>query len=209
MNLPLYELQNKNTLMLNDKKKVGRPKKEVIVTTPTFNEVARHGWNSEDEVGKFIGSLIKMSRVMTVLEVGVFEGETTKSIIEALPHGGQYIGVDINDYRVEDTKAMMENTNGKVIEFVLGTSINKCAKMMPNHFDLIFVDGDHSWDNILPEFKVLERLLSRGGVFVYHDTIHLEDPRHLVEYAKAFGYNTVTLNTPEGRGLSILHRNFA
>jgi hypothetical protein len=30
-----------------------------------------------------------------------------------------------------------------------------------------------------------------------------------VEYAKAFGYNTVTLNTPEGRGLSILHRNFA
>jgi predicted O-methyltransferase YrrM len=150
-----------------------------------------------------------MSHVMTVLEVGVFEGETTKSIIEALPNGGQYIGVDINDYRVEDTKAMMENTNGKVIEFVLGTSISKCAKMMPNHFDLIFVDGDHSWDNILPEFKVLERLLSRGGVFVYHDTIHLEDPRRLVEYAASFNYKVVTLNTPEGRGLSILHRNFA
>ena len=146
---------------------------------------------------------------MTVLEVGVFEGETSKSIIEALPNGGQYIGVDINDYRVESTKSMMENINGKVVEFVLGTSISKCARMQSNHFDLIFVDGDHSWDNILPEFKVLERLLARGGVFVYHDTIHLEDPRRLVEYAKAFGYNTVTLNTPEGRGLSILHRNFA
>jgi predicted O-methyltransferase YrrM len=195
--------------MLNDKKRVGRPKKEVIVTTHTFNEVARHGWNSEDEVGKFIGSLIKMSRVMTVLEVGVFEGETSKSIIEALPNGGQYIGVDINDYRAEDTKAMMENVNGKVVEFVLGTSINKCARMQSNHFDLIFVDGDHSWDNILPEFKVLERLLARGGVFVYHDTIHLEDPRRLVEYAASFNYKVVTLNTPEGRGLSILHRNFA
>jgi cephalosporin hydroxylase len=68
------------------------------------------------------------------------------------------------------------------------------------------VDGDHSWASILPEFKLVEKLVARGGVIVYHDTIHLEDPKKLVEYASHFKYNNVTLNTTEGRGISILHR---
>jgi hypothetical protein len=47
------------------KKPKGRPKKVVteieitpsdIVTTETFTEVARHDWNSEDEVGQFLAS---------------------------------------------------------------------------------------------------------------------------------------------------------
>ena len=185
-------------------KKRGRPKKE-IVTTATFTEVARHDWNSENECGLFMASMIKMSKYMTVLEIGVFEGETSQHLINALPKGGQYVGIDINDYRTELTKAAM-TTGGKSIDFILGNSLSELDKLPKNHFDLIFVDGDHSYDHVLPEFKLVEKLVSRGGVIVYHDTIHLDGPRKLVEYASHFNYNNVTLNTTEGRGLSILHR---
>lgn len=190
--------------MENDKPKKGRPKK-ALVTTATFTEVARHDWNSEDEVGQFLASLIKMSKYMTVLEIGVFEGETSQHLINALPKGGQYVGIDINDYRTDLTKATM-STGGKSIDFILGNSHDELGKLPKNHFDLIFVDGDHSWASILPEFKLVEKLVARGGVIVYHDTIHLEDPKKLVEYASHFKYNNVTLNTTEGRGISILHR---
>lgn len=199
---------------LSTKKQKGRPKKVVteieikttdIVTTETFTEVARHDWNSEDEVGQFLASLVKMSKYKTILEVGVFEGETTQHLIKALPKGGQYVGIDINDYRTPATKLYMSE-GGKSIDFILGNSHNELKKLPTNHFDLIFVDGDHSWESILPEFKLVEKLVAHGGVIVYHDTIHLEDPKKLVEYAAYYKYNTTTLNTPEGRGLSILHK---
>ena len=146
-----------------------------------------------------------MSKIRTAVEVGVFEGETSIRIIEALPKGGQFIGIDLKDYR---TKEAVESysTPGLSIDFFHGDSI-AVAKLLPdNHFDLIFVDGDHSWEHILPEFKAYESKLSRNGFFVYHDTIHLEGCRKIVEYAMHWGYKGVTLNTPEGRGLSILHR---
>jgi predicted O-methyltransferase YrrM len=190
--------------MANDKPKRGRPKK-AIVTTETFTEVARHDWNSEDECGEFMASIIKMSKYKTVLEIGVFEGETTQHLIKALPKGGQYVGIDINDYRTDLTRAAM-STGGKSIDFILGNSLEELNNLPKNHFDLIFVDGDHSFEHVLPEFKLVEKLVARGGVIVYHDTIHLDGPRKLVEYAKHFNYNNVTLNTTEGRGISILHR---
>ena len=189
--------------MENDKPKKGRPKK--VVTTVTFTEQPRHEWNSEDECGAFLASLIKMSKYRSVLEVGVFEGETSQHLINALPQGGQYVGIDINDYRTNAAKALM-TSGGKSIDFILGNSLDELAKLPSNHFDLIFVDGDHSWEHIVKEFKLVEKVIARGGVIAYHDTIHLDGPRKLVEYAAHYGYKNTTLNTTEGRGLSILHR---
>ena len=194
----------------NAKKKAGRPKKseatkpkaeKKIVTTATFKEEARHGWNSEPDVCQFIGSLIKMNGYKNILEIGVFEGETSVKMIEALPIGGKYTGIDINDYRKLDF-----NKAGKGWNFILGESIKVLANMPEHHFDFIFVDGDHSWENILPEFKEIERVIKPGGVIAYHDTIHIADVKKLIEYVNHYKYNTITLNTSEGRGLSLIQR---
>jgi predicted O-methyltransferase YrrM len=187
--------------MENDKPKVGRPKK--IVTTATFTEVARHDWNSEDECGLFMANLIKMAKYITALEIGVFEGETSQHLINALPQGGHYVGIDINDYRTNAAIATMES-KGKAIDFVLGNSLEELKKLPLAHFDLIFIDADHSFEHVLQEFKIAETLVSKDGVIILHDTIHLEGPRMLVEYAAHFGYKNITLNTTEGRGISIL-----
>jgi len=190
--------------MEKDKPKKGRPKK-AVVTTETFTEVARNDWNSENECGLFMASLMKMAKYSTVLEIGVFEGETAQHLINALPKGGLYVGIDINDYRTDATKLYMAD-GGKAIEFILGNSLTELSKLPTAHFDLIFIDADHSFGHVLQEFKLAEKLVSRGGVIILHDTIHLEGPRKLVEYAAHYKYNTVTLNTTEGRGISILHR---
>jgi predicted O-methyltransferase YrrM len=176
------------------------PQKE-IVTTPTFKEEARCDWNSEVDVCEFIGSLIKMTKAANVLEIGVFEGETSVKMIEALPYGGKYTGIDINNYLKYDLKSF-----GTETEFIIGESIKVMQSIKPNTFDFIFVDGDHSWANILPEFKEVERVLAKGGVIAYHDSIHLPDVKELMKYAAHYKYNVVTLNTSEGRGLSILQR---
>ena len=183
----------------SDKPKRGRPKK--IVTTETFTEVARNGWNSEVDVCEFIGSLIKMIGATNVLEIGVFEGETSVKMIEALPYGGKYTGIDINDYLKHDLR-----TFGAEVEFILGESIKVMQGMKPKQFDFIFVDGDHSWANILLEFKEVERMIKSGGIMAYHDTIHIPDVKKLMEYVADYNYNVITLNTSEGRGLSLIQK---
>ena len=176
------------------------PEKE-LVTTKTFTEAPRHDWNSEVDVCEFIGALIKMIGAKTVLEVGVFEGETAVKMIEALPQGGYYAGIDINDHRNHKLER-----GGVATDFILGESINVMKGMPEKHFDFIFVDGDHSWQNILPEFKEVERVIAKGGIIAYHDSIHIHDVKELMRYANHYKYNVVTLNTSEGRGLSILQR---
>jgi len=199
--------------MENAKPKKGRKPKAVavapapveIVTTETFKEVARHEWSSEDECGLFMASLIKMSNYKTVLEIGVFQGETSRHLINAIPLGGQFVGIDINDYRTDLTKAAM-SVGGKSIDFILGNSLNELKNLPHGHFDLIFVDGDHSINHVLQEFRLIEKLVAKGGVMVYHDTLHLEGPSKVVKFTSNYRYKSVTLNTPEGRGISIIHR---
>jgi predicted O-methyltransferase YrrM len=184
---------------------IDESQKVEIVTTETFKEVARHEWNSEIEVGEFLAALVKMSKYKTILEIGVFEGETSQALIKSLPQGGQYVGIDINDYRTEKTKLLMSK-GGKSIDFILGNSHVELKKLPTAHFDLIFVDGDHSWASILPEFRLVDKLVSQGGVIVYHDTIHLDAPKKLIRFMSNYRYKAVTLNTPEGRGLSLIHK---
>ena len=174
---------------------------KVLVTTETFSETPRHGWNSEPDVCQFIGALIKMQGAKADLEIGVFEGETSVKMIEALPQGGYYAGIDINDHR----KHKLERS-GVAVDFILGESIKVIKGMPREHFDFIFVDGDHSWANILPEFKEIERVIAKGGVIAYHDTLHIPDVAELMRYVIQDSYNVVTLNTSEGRGLSIIQK---
>ena len=178
--------------------------KEHIPNIIKMNE--RHEWNSEIEVGEFLASLIKMTKAKTVLEVGVFEGETSKYMISALPKASWFVGVDIEDFRTDENKKKFE-AKGKAIDFILGDSKEVLKDLQKKYFDVIFVDSAHYWEHILPEFKEVEGLISEGGVIVYHDSIHIADVAELMRYAKKYNYNVITLNTTDGRGLSLLKRN--
>lgn len=200
--------------MENDKPKKGRPKKvateieastSAIVTTENIKEIPETEFSSELEVSNFIGTLIKMTKSKTALEIGVFKGETSVKIIEALPQGGQYIGIDLGDYRNKEAEDVM-NQGGKSIDFIIGDSQTELKKLQKNHFDIIFVDGNHTWNYILQEFKIVEGLVANGGYIVYHDSIKIDDVAKLIKYAQEFKYKAVTLNTPDGHGLSILQK---
>jgi len=162
---------------------------------------ARHEWNSEIDVGDFLAALISMVGAKRVLEIGVFEGETSIKMIEAMPDGSYFVGNDINDYR----KRLLKKS-GVVVDLLMGNSINVISQFEDEFFDLIFVDADHSWDHILPEFKEVERIISKTGVIAYHDAIHIADIAQLMQHAKQYHYNVITLNTSEGRGLALIQR---
>lgn len=217
MNTPLTEYYNINTQTTSNnmakkdttteapKKKAGRPAK-VKALDPTFTEAPRHEWNSEQEVALFLASLIRLTKARSVLEVGVFEGMTTAELIAALPKGGLFIGIDIKDYITPENKAKMKaaTDRGVVVDFFLENSLSKMANLPKNHFDIIFIDGNHEHSHVLAEFKLAEALVTQNGIIAFHDSIHLNDVKRVVEYAGDWNHNYVNLNTPEGRGLALV-----
>jgi len=165
-----------------------------------------HGWNSEREVGYFLASLIRLTKAQTVLEVGVFEGYTSAEMIKALPKNGYYAGIDIEDLRASENKQTFINISkeGKVIDLIIEDSLSAMPKLPKNHFDLVFIDGNHEYEHVMKEFKIAETLITRTGFIAFHDSYHLNEVKRVVEYAGSFNYKFVNLNTPEGRGLALV-----
>ena len=172
-----------------------------IVTTATFKETPMPWWTSEVDVYEFIYSLIKMTNAKNVMEIGVFEGYTSVKMIDALPKDGKFTGIDINDYLKNDL-----TSSGREIDFILGESITVMKAMKPKQFDFIFVDGDHSYANIVPEFKEVSRLISDGGIIAYHDTIGIPDVKRLMEHITKLKYSVLTFKTSDNRGLSLIQK---
>jgi predicted O-methyltransferase YrrM len=135
------------------------------------------------------------------LEIGVFQGETSLEIIKNMPADSYFAGIDIEDFR---TSKWIAN-KGCVADFVKGSSTEASTyKDFTDKFDFIFVDSMHHWQHILPEWKIVEKWIAKGGVIAYHDTDHIEDVARLMEYIEHFGYNILKLRTPGNRGLTII-----
>jgi predicted O-methyltransferase YrrM len=171
---------------------------------PVEATLTRHEWSAEDEVGTLLAALIKCHKATNVLELGTFEGYTTKYLIDAVnENGGKLITVDIEDKVNESIKTQLE-ANGH--QFIKGSSLDVCKRLNRNSFDLIYIDTVHEWYHALPEFKILEHLVKQGGILVYHDTMKFPDMKRLANYVKAFRFQSVTIRTPEGNGLSIIQK---
>jgi predicted O-methyltransferase YrrM len=198
-------MAKKDTTLEASTKKAGRPAK-IKTLDPTFTEAPRQEWNSEHEVALFLAGLIRLTKARSILEIGVFEGYTTAEMIAALPKGGLFVGVDIEDYVTPENKAKMKaaRDRGVVVDFFLENSLVKMKELPKNHFDIIFIDGNHEHSHVLAEFKLAEKLITQNGIIVFHDSIHLEGVKKVVEYASDWKHNFVNLNTPEGRGLALV-----
>lgn len=194
------------------KPKKGRPKK--VATTEAVSEqpiqqyalepLTRHEWSIEDEVGNVLAALIKCHKATNVLELGTLEGYATKYLMDAVNElGGTLTSVDVQDNRKDITKKMMDEGGHK---FITGSSLDVCKSLPKASYDLIYVDTIHEWYHALPEFKLIEHLVKQGGLLVYHDTIKFPDMRRLTNYVKAFRFESVTIRTPEGNGLSIIQK---
>src|SRR5688500_11540553 len=119
----------------------------------TFEEVVKgidhHQWTSEPDVAELIATLIKMHSYKDAVEIGVFKGLTSSHIINSLPEGGTYRGIDMMDHRAETVKQFMQ---AKGHTFLLGDSKAELKKLAADSADIIFLDGDHSLPYVKSEF---------------------------------------------------------
>lgn len=112
----------------------------------------------------------------TLLEIGAFEGVTTRALAEAMPESAELFAVDpffkgrlgiCWAKLIASTEAT--KARRKRVFFVEALS-EDAARKIDVDFDFIFVDADHSLNGIRTDWRVWSPRCRFGGVMAFHDT---------------------------------------
>lgn len=108
------------------------------------------------------------------LEVGTFDGVTISLLAQFFPEK-RFIAVD--DFSEGDLDNFMENNKfNRNVKLRIGQSHQMLWDMISEGqaFDVIFIDGEHTYPAVQGDFKLAYTLLRNGGTLVFHDRTHPE-----------------------------------
>lgn len=159
--------------------------------------------------GEFLGNLAQFIRAKVIIEIGVQYGRSSKWLVfAAAKTKGKYIGYDlfekaekgpysersygIKDKAIKDIqKKLRSDLKSGAFKFIdwklneINTQSEDFARKLDHDLggkkiDLAFIDGCHSYDGALSDYKNVSKHMSQIGVIVFHDTYSHVGLRKLV-----------------------------
>lgn len=135
--------------------------------------------NKEKLKEKFL--LVKQN-AKAILEIGVCKNGLDSSTYVFFNNKNKetfYIGVDLLD------KSELNNSEENIITFQSDSSnyeeiMAKCAELGISEFDFIFIDGFHSINQCIKDWKFVDNL-SKNGIVGLHDTSNHPGPQALIQ----------------------------
>jgi predicted O-methyltransferase YrrM len=185
-------------------------------------------------VGRFLYSLVRLTRPKTMIETGSWIGYSALCIAQALEDnggGGHLHSFDVfghrpgwgspitgpceDSYAVANAHAQHANLAHR-LTFHQGdssTTIRHVFKDKPASFDLAYIDGDHRLEGVVRDWRVVDELISEGGLMLLHDTnpdpTGWYGPRYLLEELRekfSDRWHVVTLPTADRTGMALMQK---
>ncbi|MEI9898291.1 MAG: class I SAM-dependent methyltransferase [Chthoniobacter sp.] len=174
--------------------------------------------------GWLLYGLARSMKPQVCVEIGSARGKSACAVGLALLRngGGKLYAIDPhrptnwNDTNSMDSLAVLTNHLQKVgvgefVEIVRQTSTEAAAGWQRS-IDLLFIDGDHSYEGVKADWELFVPKMSEFGVVVFHDTIWdlRPDPRlsrddmgvpRFVDELRAAGYPVITIDQNFGVSL--------
>jgi predicted O-methyltransferase YrrM len=130
-----------------------------------------------------------------VLEVGSYLGASTCYLAAGLSPTGTIVCVDTWQNQtmpdgIRDTLAEFQNNLAPAKDQI--TQIRKASSdvtpaELGEKFDLIFLDGDHSYQQTKSDFQLAAACLAEDGVIAFHDSLYFEGVSRVIGEALATG----------------------
>lgn len=124
------------------------------------------------------------SKNLNICEIGVFQGEFSKFIHKEL-EPKELVLIDLFDGNTSSADQNFENNkfanlneeyknlvtyfDNKNVKLIKGKSQEKLKELPDNYFDIIYVDGDHSYDGVIKDLKNAYLKTKQNGVICGHD----------------------------------------
>jgi predicted O-methyltransferase YrrM len=113
-----------------------------------------------------------------IVEIGVFEGLTSRRMLQAAPEGASFVGIDpfISgrigiSYGYWITRAQIRRARRPDVGVrILRKFSYECSAEFGPEFDLIFIDADHAYKSIKQDWSEWSAKLTPGGRIALHDS---------------------------------------
>ena len=143
------------------------------------NEIIQHNKSLGDQQrlqisisqAQFLQTLIKVSNVKKILEIGSFTGFSALSMAMALPADGILISLDKNPEFSNKAKYFYDKAKEKRIKQIIKPALEslKELKITKKLFDLIFIDADK--ENYLNYYESCIDLINKKGLIVIDNVL--------------------------------------
>ena len=120
---------------------------------------------------QFLQTLIKISNVKKILEIGSFTGFSALSMALALPSDGSLTSLDNNLEFSNKAKSFFEKANEKKIKQIIKPAIKSLKDLKASNqiFDLIFIDADK--ENYLNYYDTSIDLIKKNGLIIIDNVL--------------------------------------
>ena len=143
------------------------------------NEIIQHNISLGDQQrlqisisqAQFLQTLIKVSNVKKILEIGSFTGFSALSMAMALPPDGTLISLDKNLEFSNKAKYFYDKAKEKRIKQIIKPAIESLKELKDTKklFDLIFIDADK--ENYLNYYESSMNLIDKKGLIVIDNVL--------------------------------------
>ena len=143
------------------------------------NEIIQHNKSLGDQQrlqisisqAQFLQTLIKVSNVKKILEIGSFTGFSALSMAMALPADGILISLDKNPEFSNKAKYFYDKAKEKRIKQIIKPAIESLKELKDTKklFDLIFIDADK--ENYLNYYESCMDLIDKKGLIVIDNVL--------------------------------------
>jgi len=125
---------------------------------------------------------LESKKMDTVVEIGTATGGTFYAFCQMAPSDAHIISIDLpggpfgGGYELEDVQMFKTYAKiGQTIYFMREDSHQEETKKMllerlkDRKIDVLFIDGDHSYEGVKKDFEMYEPLVNNGGIIIFHD----------------------------------------
>ena len=143
------------------------------------NEIIQHNISLGDQQrlqisisqAQFLQTLIKVSNVKKILEIGSFTGFSALSMAMALPADGSLISLDKNPEFSNKAKYFYDKAKEKRIKQIIKPAIESLKELKDTKklFDLIFIDADK--ENYVNYYESCMNLIDKKGLIVIDNVL--------------------------------------
>ena len=120
---------------------------------------------------QFLQTLIKISNIKKILEIGSFTGFSALSMAIALPSDGLLISLDKSSEFSMKAHSFYDKANEKKIKQIIKPAIESLKELKDSSqkFDLIFIDADK--ENYLKYYEASMDLINKDGLIVIDNVL--------------------------------------
>lgn len=183
-----------------------RSTEEILAGLPHYGNKYEEGFEHSCYYHAY-SAVAKLLRPEAVVEIGVKRGYSLVTIVRAFPGVRSIVGIDNEGWVPGSQKMAWENLcaagyKGK-LELPITVSRGFARRLM-GKFDLVHVDGEHTYDGARLDMIEYWPLLRPGGVMIVDDLQAVDVMRAVVEVVPKLPGRTNDFYFPTGTGWRVV-----